>query len=212
MAANVMDDTSGLVSIGRLAKAAGVSSRTIRYYEELGILPAPDRSSGGIRRYPREYRGYIDTALALKNLGFRLEEIRPLARLAIGRSVSPAQRETAARLVEERIEALARQVSALRRLRDSVRGPDASTAVPMVLSSADLAAPPPPHGDAVQPAHGEAVQPVHGEAVQPVHGEAAQPAHGEAVQPVHGEAAEPRHTALVPPAHREAVRHGHRAR
>jgi DNA-binding transcriptional MerR regulator len=124
MAANVTDETSGLVSIGQLAKAAGVSSRTIRYYEELGILPEPDRSSGGTRRYPREYRGYIDTALTLKNLGFRLEEIGPLARLAIGRPVSPAQRETAARLVEERIAALGRQVSALRRLRDSVRGPD----------------------------------------------------------------------------------------
>jgi len=37
------EDTTGLVSIGQLAKAAGVSSRTIRYYEELGILPEPRR-------------------------------------------------------------------------------------------------------------------------------------------------------------------------
>jgi DNA-binding transcriptional MerR regulator len=185
MVANVMDDTSGLVSIGQLAKAAGVSSRTIRYYEELGILPEPDRSSGGTRRYPREYRGYIDTAIALKNLGFRLEEIKPLARLAIGRSVSPAQRETAARLVEERIEALGRQVSALRRLRDSVRGPGSSTAVPMVLGSADLAAPPALYGDAMQPAHGEAAQPRHRAVVLPAHGDAMQPAHGEAAQTGH---------------------------
>jgi DNA-binding transcriptional MerR regulator len=139
MAAKIVDDTSGLVSIGQLAKVTGVSSRTIRYYEELGILPEPRRSPGGTRRYPREYRDYIDTALALKDLGFRLEEIKPLARLAIGRSVSPVQRETAARLVDERIEALARQASVLRQLRDSVGGPDAATAVPAVLSSADLA-------------------------------------------------------------------------
>ena len=88
MVAKIVDDTAGLVSIGQLAKAAGVSSRTIRYYEELGILPEPRRSPGGTRKYPREYRGYIDTALALKDLGFRLEEIKPLARLALGRSVS----------------------------------------------------------------------------------------------------------------------------
>jgi DNA-binding transcriptional MerR regulator len=149
MAANVMDDTSGLVSIGQLAKAAGVSSRTIRYYEELGILPEPARTPGGTRRYPREYRGYVDTALALKNLGFRLEEIKPLARLAIGRSVSPAQREAAARLVDDRIEELGRQVSVLHRLRDSVRGPNAAAAVPTVLSSADLALVPTPHREAV---------------------------------------------------------------
>ncbi len=121
--AKAIDDTAGLVSIGQLAKAAGVSSRTIRYYEELGILPEPRRSPGGTRKYPREYRDYIQTALALKDLGFRLEEIRPLARLALGRSVSAGQRDTAARLVDDRIEALGRQVSVLRQLRDSVRGP-----------------------------------------------------------------------------------------
>jgi DNA-binding transcriptional MerR regulator len=147
MAAKVVDDTSGLVSIGQLAKSAGVSSRTIRYYEELGILPEPRRSPGGTRRYPREYRGYIDTALALKDLGFRLEEIKPLARLALGRSVSAGQRDMAARLVDDRIEALARQASVLRRLRDSVKAPDASTAVPGMLTSVDLSIVAPLHGD-----------------------------------------------------------------
>ena len=83
------------------------SERTIRYYEELGILPEPRRSPGGTRKYPREYQGYIETALALKDLGFRLEEIKPLARLALGRSVSAGQRDNAARMVEDRIEALA---------------------------------------------------------------------------------------------------------
>jgi DNA-binding transcriptional MerR regulator len=193
MAANAMDDTSGLVSIGQLAKGAGVSSRTIRYYEELGILPEPHRSPGGTRRYPREYRDYIDTALTLKNLGFRLEEIKPLVRLAIGRSVSAAQRETAAGLIEERIEALERQISVLGRLRDSVRRPDAATAVPMVLGSADLAAPPALHADAAadpavaQPAHAAAAQPAHPAVIaQPAHAAAAQPAHPAVIaQPSH---------------------------
>ena len=135
MAAKIVEDTAGLVSIGELAKAAGVSSRTIRYYEELGILPEPRRSPGGTRKYPREYRGYIDTALALKDLGFRLEEIKPLARLALGRSVSAGQRDVAARLVDERIESLGRQVAILRRLRACVQAPDAATGVPGVLST-----------------------------------------------------------------------------
>jgi DNA-binding transcriptional MerR regulator len=117
-----MDDLAELVSIGQLARDAGVSSRTIRYYEELGILPEPRRSPGGTRKYPREYQGYIETALKLKDLGFRLEEIRPLARLALGRAVSAGQRDSAARLVDERIDALARQVDVLRSLRESVTG------------------------------------------------------------------------------------------
>jgi DNA-binding transcriptional MerR regulator len=131
----VIDDSAGLVSIGELAKAAGVSSRTIRYYEELGILPEPRRSPGGTRKYPREYGSYIAAALALKDLGFRLEEVKPLARLAAGRSVSQGQRDAAAQLVEEKIEALARQVTVLRRLHASVRVPDGDLPVSAVLGT-----------------------------------------------------------------------------
>ena len=129
------DDSASLVSIGQLAKASGVSSRTIRYYEELGILPEPRRSAGGTRKYPKEYGGYIAAALALKDLGFRLEEVKPLARLAAGRPVSQGQRDAAAKLVEDKLEALARQVTVLRRLHDSVCEPEGGPPVSAVLGS-----------------------------------------------------------------------------
>jgi DNA-binding transcriptional MerR regulator len=129
------EDSGNLVSIGQLAKDSGVSSRTIRYYEELGILPQPRRSPGGTRKYPKEYGGYIAAALALKDLGFRLEEVKPLARLAAGRAVTQGQREAAARLVEHKIEVLARQVTMLRRLHASVRGPDSDLPVSAVLGT-----------------------------------------------------------------------------
>ena len=129
------EDTGDLVSIGQLARDAGVSSRTIRYYEELGILPQPRRSPGGTRKYPREYGGYIAAALALKDLGFRLEEVRPLARLAAGRAVTQGQRDAAARLVEAKIEALARQVTMLRRLHASMCAPGGGPPVSAVLGT-----------------------------------------------------------------------------
>lgn len=128
----ISDDTASLVSIGQLAKAAGVSSRTIRYYEELGILPEPRRTSGGTRKYPREYCGYIETALALKDLGFRLEEVKPLARLALGRTIAPGQRARAAQLVEDRIQALDRQVAVLRKLRECVDQPDGTASLDLL--------------------------------------------------------------------------------
>jgi DNA-binding transcriptional MerR regulator len=148
------DDAADLVSIGQLAKAAGVSSRTIRYYEQLGILPEPRRSPGGTRKYPKEYGGYVAAALALKDLGFRLEEVRPLARLAAGRPVSLRQREAAAQLVEDKIDALARQVTVLRRLHASVRATDSDLPVAAVLGSAaftrtDLTVVPPLPDDGV---------------------------------------------------------------
>ncbi len=107
-----------LMSIGHLAKVTGVSSRTIRYYEELGILPQPRRSPGGTRKYPQEYRFYIEGALALKELGFTLEEIKLLGRLALGRSMTAAQRKRAAQVVEEKTHALEHQVRMLQRLHD----------------------------------------------------------------------------------------------
>ena len=117
---DTIGELSGMVSIGQLAKATGVSSRTIRYYEELGILHEPRRSPGGTRKYPQEYRHYIETALALKDLGFRLEQIKPLARLVLGKVLTPAQRARAAELVDDRLDELGKQVIMLRRLRESV--------------------------------------------------------------------------------------------
>jgi len=78
-----MDSSGPSLSIGELAKRTGVSTRTIRYYEELGILPTPERTEGGTRRYPREYVFYVEGARALKDLGFGLEEIAELGKFAL---------------------------------------------------------------------------------------------------------------------------------
>ncbi|MGE3621408.1 MAG: MerR family DNA-binding transcriptional regulator [Acidimicrobiia bacterium] len=107
-----------LISIGRLASETGVSSRTIRYYEELGILPEPPRSAGGTRKYPAEYRFYIEGALALKELGFTLEEIKLLGRMALGRPMSERQRTQAAEIVLDRMTSLEHKIRVLSRLRE----------------------------------------------------------------------------------------------
>lgn len=107
-----------LLSIGQLAALTGVSSRTIRYYEELGILPQPRRSAGGTRKYSRDYRFYVEGALALKELGFRLEEIELIGRVALGQPVSAEQRARIAELVRENMQTLEHKIKVLNRLRD----------------------------------------------------------------------------------------------
>src|SRR5262245_12233239 len=77
------DDDDKELSIGQLAELTDVSTRTIRYYEELGILPTPPRTPGRTRRYPREYIFYVEGAKALKQLGFGLDEIAELGRFAL---------------------------------------------------------------------------------------------------------------------------------
>ena len=109
---------SGLLSIGQLAELTGVSSRTIRYYEELGVLPPPQRSPGGTRKYTQDYRFYVEGALALKELGFRLEEIELIGKIALGQAVSAAQRAQVADLVRENMQALEHKIKVLNRLRE----------------------------------------------------------------------------------------------
>lgn len=116
-------DSRGLMSIGHLARVTGVSSRTIRYYEELGILPTPKRSPGGTRKYPEEYRFYIEGALALKELGFSLEEIKLLGWLALGRPMAADQQRRASQVVRDKMRLLEHKIKVLRRLHDSLDQP-----------------------------------------------------------------------------------------
>ena len=62
-------------SIGDLASELGVTTRTIRYYEERGLI-APQRSNGRQRIYTRKDRGRLKLLLRAKGIGFDLEEIK----------------------------------------------------------------------------------------------------------------------------------------
>ena len=64
--------------IAVLAREAGVSSRTIRYYGELGLIPAQGRGPGGRRRYGLDALERLRFIARLKKLGLTLEEIGEL--------------------------------------------------------------------------------------------------------------------------------------
>jgi DNA-binding transcriptional MerR regulator len=62
-----------LLTIGELARRTGVATSALRYYEELGLLPAPARISGQ-RRYPESAVGLVGAILVLRDAGFSLAE------------------------------------------------------------------------------------------------------------------------------------------
>ncbi|MEQ8249592.1 MAG: helix-turn-helix domain-containing protein [Alphaproteobacteria bacterium] len=69
---------SGTLTIGDLSRQTGCKVQTIRYYEEIGLLPAPARSSGNQRRYNP---GHLDRLAFIRHgreLGFSLPSIREL--------------------------------------------------------------------------------------------------------------------------------------
>lgn len=62
-----------LLTIGELARRAGVATSALRYWEELGLLPAPARISGQ-RRYPESAVELVGVILLLRDVGFTLAE------------------------------------------------------------------------------------------------------------------------------------------
>jgi MerR family copper efflux transcriptional regulator len=67
-----------LYRIGELARRAGVTARTIRYYEELGILAAPRRPQARHRRYSENDLLHLQRVQQLKSFGLTLGEIREI--------------------------------------------------------------------------------------------------------------------------------------
>jgi MerR family mercuric resistance operon transcriptional regulator len=68
--------------IGTLAERTGVNIETIRYYERVGLLPAPPRTGGRHRAYDEGHVQRLSFIRRSRELGFPLDDIRTLLRLA----------------------------------------------------------------------------------------------------------------------------------
>jgi DNA-binding transcriptional MerR regulator len=67
--------------IGELAERTGLSLRTIRHYDEVGLLPASARTEGGFRVYSEDDFERLMVIKQMKPLGFSLEEMADLLRI-----------------------------------------------------------------------------------------------------------------------------------
>lgn len=75
-------------AIGALSTETGVKVETIRYYERIGLMPEPDRTSGGNRQYDYDQLKRLAFIRRSRDLGFRLDEIRALLGMVDAREVS----------------------------------------------------------------------------------------------------------------------------
>lgn len=71
------------LTIGELAKAASVSTPTVRYYEEIGLLPPADRSASGQRIYSDTDVDRLTFIRRCRDFGFPIEQVRLLSGLSI---------------------------------------------------------------------------------------------------------------------------------
>ena len=72
---------TGLLQIGQVAERTGLSLRTIRFYEENGLVRPTSRSDGGFRLYSEDDVARLEVIKRMKPLGFRLEEMQELLTL-----------------------------------------------------------------------------------------------------------------------------------
>ena len=70
------------MKIGELSRATGANIETIRYYERIGLLPAPARTAANYRSYGPAHRSRLSFVRHSRELGFTIEEIRSLLDLS----------------------------------------------------------------------------------------------------------------------------------
>lgn len=103
-----------MLPIGALAKRTGTKVQTIRYYEQIGLLPEPGRTEGGQRRYDAEDLDRLAFIRHARQLGFALEAIRELLELSDSPDRSCAQVDAVARRQLREVEARIERLEALR--------------------------------------------------------------------------------------------------
>ncbi|RKF14590.1 MerR family transcriptional regulator [Roseovarius spongiae] len=103
-----------MLSIGALAKRTGAKVQTIRYYEEIGLMPEPDRTEGGQRRYRDTELDRLAFIRHSRELGFSLEAIRELLDLSDSPERSCARIDAVAQRQLKEVEARIARLEALR--------------------------------------------------------------------------------------------------
>jgi DNA-binding transcriptional MerR regulator len=144
-----------LVTVGRLAREAGCTVQTVRYYEQIGLLPRAARSAGNQRLHEPAVSERLAFIRHARELGFPVEAVRDLLRLSDDpeRPCQDADRIARTHLadVERRMARLAALKAELERMvaRCGEGGRIADCRVIEVLADSS-------HGHCLSPAHGDA--------------------------------------------------------
>lgn len=124
------------LKIGQVAKQASVSVETIRYYEQRGLIPTPQRLDSGYRVYPESILDRLHFINRCKDLGFSLQEITELLSIQIDPDNSSAlvkeQVEHKIALVQEKISELQKLQASLEQLNDLCCGEGSVSECPII--------------------------------------------------------------------------------
>lgn len=124
------------LTIGQLAKTAGVNIETIRFYERQGIIPEPPRRPSGYRQYSVEFVIRIRFIKHAQELGFSLKEIEELLALRVDSQTvcSDVQRRAEAKVkdIEQKLQTLQRMKQILLELLEHCHAQEPTRACPLL--------------------------------------------------------------------------------
>jgi DNA-binding transcriptional MerR regulator len=98
-----------LIRVGEVAERLEVSPRTVKYYEELGLVEPGERSTGGFRLYGSREIERLERILRMKSIGYSLAAIREL--LAVRDTAQEADRVTVLRTATQHLREREREAS-----------------------------------------------------------------------------------------------------
>lgn len=133
-----MTTHSGSLSIGQLAKRAGVGVETVRFYEREGLLVEPQRRQSGYRQYQSDTVDRLLFIRRAKELGFTLKEIKELLSLRVDddKTCADVRQQTKAKIadIEDRIRSLQRMKRALVKVTRQCSGSGPTSECPILES------------------------------------------------------------------------------
>lgn len=136
------------LTISQLARRSGVPATTLRYYEKVGVIPAPTRSDSGYRLYDEQALARLAFVQRAKALGVELEDLADLVRLWDGAECAPVQDRLRSLVHEQRaatherldeLSQLAADLDAVSAtIGDTACGPDCACVQPITVGASEL--------------------------------------------------------------------------
>lgn len=124
------------LTIGTIARQAGVNVETIRFYHRRGLLPEPQKPLGGVRRYTEGDVARVRFIKSAQRLGFTLDEIGLLLRLDDGTHCAEAREIAEHKLADVRakLNDLRRIEAALQGLVEACQAQESKVSCPLIAS------------------------------------------------------------------------------
>lgn len=126
------------LTIGEVARKAGVGVETVRFYERQGLLEEPQRRASGYRQYEEEAVAVLRFIRRAKELGFTIREIKGLLALRLDATATKAEVRQQAKAkvadIEARIADLQRIQDALQKLIKKCHGDGSTTGCPILAA------------------------------------------------------------------------------